>query len=118
MCADTTVKARNAMPHLPHDAHGHFRGYNPGMERNHIELQASDSESEAPQRGPSLTPNANIRFNLRLSEGFSGHVQSHLAPSTEDTVEGDSHQATHRIIPTTTSSIAAGLSLFLPLQMD
>lgn len=88
------------------------------MARNQIELQASDSDSEASPFSVPMSAHTNIIFSLRFLQAYSAEVQSHPAPSTDDAehrLDEMKQRVAYRVIPTTTSSISSGLSHYVPI---
>ena len=106
------------MRSAPKDARDWLENYTAGIARDHIELQASDSNSEASPFSVPMSPQINISFSLRFLRAYSAEVQSHPAPSTDDAEHAPDdmeQRVAYRVIPTSTSSISSGLSRYLPI---
>jgi hypothetical protein len=86
--------------------------YYPDVTRIHVELHASDSESENDRSNP-VTMETNVDVQVRVLPAFTVQSQIHLAPSRRDGGDGeenDDRPAPASVVPTTTSSISSGLS--------
>ena len=96
-------------------AHGEERArgwYHPGMTRVHIELHASDLESEGSRSNPT-TPETNVNVHVRVLPAFSAQSQIHLAPARHDEADAEENEGRPEpasLIPMTTASISSDRS--------
>lgn len=117
-CHDAYIVAADTYDALPGVQETGLCNYTVGMARSHIELQASDSDSDASPVGVPMSPQANVTFSLRFLQAYSAEAQSHPGPSIDDAEHepGEMKQrVAYRVVPTTTSSISSGRSRYLPI---